>query len=261
MGLNIGSTALKYARIGDTKVRKIAVGNVLAYEVFYDTGTYHVSWSSGYATGTDRSALFSSLVDGLRVEAGMNGTNTTVNESTVRTTNSINFDRIRTLYIDWSGEFRTTTSNSLNFLIGTTSTGTFTSFTRRLQKTATFTRRIDSLDTSSVTGSRWIRVHARDGSTSNATGCSARIFGIYAEYASPPAVPSDWVYIGTTGTHNTSLNYNYTGGGCPTLSQIDFHLTANQPPADYSVGHVMRVVSFDAIDGIGCGSTFWQAAL
>jgi hypothetical protein len=77
----------------------------------------------------------------------------------------------------------------------------------------------------------------------------------------PPAGPSDWLYIGTTGTHNSVLTFNYTGGGCPTLSEIDFHLTVNEPPANYSAGHVFRVTSFDAIDFFGCGVTYWQAVL
>ena len=77
----------------------------------------------------------------------------------------------------------------------------------------------------------------------------------------PPAVPNEWVYIGTTGTHNSVLTYNYDGGGCPSLFEIGDFLTASAPPANYSVGHVFRVTSFDAIDFIGCGVTYWQAVI
>jgi hypothetical protein len=150
---------------------------------YYTNGTQNVAWTTGSSSGTDGSVSISSPY--ITIAAGYSGFNTTTNERTARTTNTVNLSGITTLYVELDTAVRGLGSQSIFHLIASTSsTASFSTFNARTSLTnqfATGSTTTISLDVSALSGSYFIRLHQRDGSTSSAQGAITyvrRVWGV-----------------------------------------------------------------------------------
>jgi hypothetical protein len=150
---------------------------------YFTNGTQNVAWTTGYSTGTDGSVSISSPY--ITIAAGYSGINTTVNERTARTTNTVDLTSISTLYVEIDTAVLGLGSQStFHFIASTSSTGTRLTFNASATLTNQFaagTTTTLSLDVSGLSGSYFIRIHQRDGSTSSANGAITyvrRVWGI-----------------------------------------------------------------------------------
>jgi hypothetical protein len=150
---------------------------------YFNNGTQNVPWTTGFSTGTDG---FTNLnTANMYIEAGFGQFNSSTNERTLRTTNTVNLSspKINTLYIDWEGQTSSpATSQTANFIVSTSPTASFSTFNARAQ--VVFSpfggdRRITTLDVSGLIGSFHIRVHARDGSSLSSRWNWLRVYRIW----------------------------------------------------------------------------------
>lgn len=81
-----------------------------------------------------------------------------------------------TLYIDWQNSAGTSNTNNHSYFVVSNNRDTAgTDYVLRINKSNRFNRMTESIDVSGLTGSYYIRVHARD----NDTGSSSRVSDIY----------------------------------------------------------------------------------
>jgi len=149
---------------------------------YFTNGTQNVAWTTGFSTGTDGSVSFVSPF--ITVRAGYSGTNSTANERTARTTNTVDLTNISTLYVEFTTLVRGLGTSSIFHLIASTSsTGSLSTFNARSSFTNQFASSgevvILSLDVSALSGSYFIRLHQRDGSTSSAQGAFVEVTRVW----------------------------------------------------------------------------------
>lgn len=181
MAIELGTTDIRKVEIGTTNVKDVRIGSDSPlYINIYDRGAQSYSMTTGYSTGTDGSATFESTY--IYLAAGYNGTNSTVNERTARTSDLVDLTNIKTLYVLFEGFPRgTATSNNFFLVASTSATGSSSTFNARASIAYTFLSGETelSLNVSALTGSYYIRVHDRDGSTSSANGSATYVYRIW----------------------------------------------------------------------------------
>jgi hypothetical protein len=179
MAIEIGTTDIRKIEIGTTNVKDVRIGSGSPiYVNIYDAGSQSYSMTTGFSSGTDGVVTYGGSF--ITVAAGFNGSNTTTNERTARTSSTVDLTNIKTLYIDWEAGFTGSTSQVAYFIVSTSSTGSQSTFAARVVRFNTDTARaISSLDVSSLSGGYFIRIHQRDGSTSNLNGGRIFIYRIW----------------------------------------------------------------------------------
>lgn len=183
MAIEIGTTDVTKIEIGTTNVKDVRIGSGSPiYINIYDNGTTTYSMTTGYSTGTDGSALL--LSNDIYLAAGYSGTNTTTNERTYRTSGLVDLANIKTIYADISDAAvrGLGTSNNYFLVVSTSATGSSGTFNARASLAVSFITEPTtlSLDVSALTGSYYIRIHVRDGSTNINQGSAVwtrRIWG------------------------------------------------------------------------------------
>ena len=79
--------------------------------------------------------------------------------------------------------------------------------------------------------------------------------------------PSEWTYIGTTGSYNSTASFQDTDypNSCPSnsvqISSSLAYMNFAYTPSDYSSGHIFRVTMYagDGFPGIFCGYRYFRA--
>lgn len=170
MPITRNGTNITAATFNGTPLTQIIYNGVTVWTsetVYYNNGTQNVAWTTGYSIGSFGSVFY--LSNSIYVAAGDSGGEASVNERTARTTNTVNLTNINTLYIDWEGiTSAPATSQTANFIVSTSSTGSFNTFNARAQvifSSFSGDRRTTSLNVSGLTGNYFIRIHSRDGSS------------------------------------------------------------------------------------------------
>jgi hypothetical protein len=160
--VNFNGTSINTVVFNGTTVFTAAAG-----ASYYTNGTQNVAWTTGFSSGSFGFVSFGG--SSIFVYAGSSSGESTTNERTARTTNTVDLTNISTLYIDWEGlTSAPATNQTANFIVSTSSTGSFSTFTARTQvifSAFSGDRRTSSLDVSGLTGNYFIRVHSRDGSS------------------------------------------------------------------------------------------------
>jgi hypothetical protein len=133
------------------------------------TGGYVVGYSAG--TGTQSKQATYLYLD---QTAG------TLGEKTYVTNNLINFTGVKTIYVDWEniGDNDSSVFSSLN--VSTEKASSWTVFNYRTIEQYNFSRKISSLDVSSINGSFYVRVHARTGASVRTS--KLKVYKIWGEY-------------------------------------------------------------------------------
>jgi hypothetical protein len=173
MPITFNGTNISYVFFNSTLLTTVVFNGTTVYTSapaqtqYYTNGTQNVAWTTGYSLGSFGFVSFGS--SSIFVYAGSSSGESTTNQRTARTTNTVDLTNISTLYIDWQGITSSpATLQTANFIVSTSSTGTFSTFNARTQVIfSSFggDRRTSSLDVSGLTGNYFIRVHSRDGSS------------------------------------------------------------------------------------------------
>jgi hypothetical protein len=185
MPISFNGSTVSTVYFNGTTVSTVYFNNELVFfnEItYYSNGVQNVPWSAGYSIGSIGYILFSQNPPLMYLEAGSSG-NVSVNERATTTTNTVDLTYINTLYIDWEG-LRSTSSigQSANFIVSTSSTASFTTFNARTQvifSNVAGDRRTSSLDVSGLTGNYFIRIHARDGSSTSDRWNNIRVYRVW----------------------------------------------------------------------------------
>ncbi len=134
----------------------VIMGTRRKKSIFYDQGKEYVPWVAGYSVGTGNQ---SKETDHLYLYAH----NTSGTAERVYVTDcAIYLDQIAALKIDWANDGSDDPYNGSYFIASTEKNGDYATHDAQLPKTYPFTRRIESLDVSGLTGAYYIRAHARD---------------------------------------------------------------------------------------------------
>lgn len=183
MAIELGTTDISKIEIGTTNIKNVILGTNVSpiYINIYDAGTQSYTMTTGYSTGTDGSVTYGGSY--ITIQAGYSGTNSTTNERTARTSGTVDLTNIKTLYVTFDSYISGGTSQNFYFIASTSATGTFGTFNARASLSNAFISGTTtlSLSTSGLTGSYYIRLHQRDGSTSSLNGAGVeikRIWGI-----------------------------------------------------------------------------------
>jgi len=166
IGLNpIGLNRRGLYEIGEIKGSK---------ERYYTQGLESIPWVSGYSAGVGAQSKNENGLY-LLTDYGSSQAN-----RTYVTSIAVDLTKIKTLYLDAENTGAVNSNNLLRF-IASTSGGLATSATydAKFQKTSAFSRRIESLNVSSLVGNYFLRIH----SISTAAGYASelRIFRIWGE--------------------------------------------------------------------------------
>lgn len=97
------------------------------------------------------------------------------------TDSAIDLTNFSTVFVEWENDGSASASNVSRLVVGEFQDGGSNSFTERLSKTNTFARTEESLDVSGVTGSFFIRAHARDDSGASNNASSVRVYKLWLE--------------------------------------------------------------------------------
>jgi hypothetical protein len=184
MAINYNGTNITSVIFNGTTLGTVVYNGTIVFGGdYYTNGTQNVPWTTGFSTGSFGSVLF--LSSFIYVAAGDSGGESTINERTARTTNAVDLTNISTLYIDWEGLTSSpATSQTANFIVSTSSTASFTTFNARAQvifSAFSGDRRITSLDVSGLTGTYFIRVHSRDGSSTFGRWNTINVYRVWGE--------------------------------------------------------------------------------
>jgi len=140
---------------------------------YYGYGKEYKLWISGYmvADGNQSKELDHLSVFASKVDSGA--------ERTYVTHIPIPLKKIKTLYIDWSGE--ATSLCNFAFCVSTSQVSPRTVYEARILIAAPFTRTISSLDVSALTGEYYLRVHSRDTTTITGANSLLKIYHIWGD--------------------------------------------------------------------------------
>jgi hypothetical protein len=144
---------------------------------YYTNGTQNVPWTTGFTSGTDGSIFFEA--SNVVISAGYEYANSTTNERTIVTLNTINLTNINTLYVDWEC-YVTGGPGQLSYLIASSSqVGANSVFNARVSASGSRSRQTTSLNVSGLSGNYYIRIHQRDGSTNLFNGSSLIVYNVW----------------------------------------------------------------------------------
>jgi hypothetical protein len=148
---------------------------------YYQDGVQVVPFIANNVLGTDGSVVFEESF--VVISAGFTGSASGNHERSISTENDVDLTNIDTLFIDWFGETTGTTSQTTNFIVGTSSSAGFGTFSARTQvATSTFAstgRTVASLNVSGLSGNFFIRVHQRDSHNPTTSGGRVTVYRIW----------------------------------------------------------------------------------
>ena len=153
-------------------------GSQLVCSYLYDNGTQVVPFTTGYSTGANGSVTYdtSSII----ISAG--NMDTIVNERSTRTTNTIDLTNVKKIYIDWQVSM-SGLSQVASLVVSTVQTATYSTNNAILSYTTAFSRRLEALDVTALSGNYYVKVHARDNrTTSGLNTTQVTVYAIYLEY-------------------------------------------------------------------------------
>jgi hypothetical protein len=123
----------------------------------YNGSTYNPIWVNGYNIGDGSQYLYT---DRMYLKADQSGGNA---EKSYVTDNPIDLTCINSIVIDWENVGWDGENNRSYFIVSSSSKyGKYDDNDINLERVRPFTRRIDTLDVSTLTGTYYIRIHAID---------------------------------------------------------------------------------------------------
>jgi hypothetical protein len=186
MPITFNGTNITAVNFNGTSINTVVFNGTTVFTAetqYFTNGTQNVAWTTGFSAGTDGFVSIGSPY--ITIAAGWDGSNTTANERTARTTNTVDLSSISTLFVELDTSVLGLGSQSVFHLIASTSsTGSRLTFNASATLTNQFaagTTTTLSLDVSGLTGFYFIRLHQRDGSTSSANGAITfvrRVWGV-----------------------------------------------------------------------------------
>lgn len=153
-------------------------GSQIVFTYLYDNGTQVVPFTTGYSVGANGFVTFDTA--SIIISAG--DMDTIVNERSTRTTNTIDLTGVKKIYIDWQVSM-SGLSQVAALVVSTAQTATYSTNNAVLSYTTAFSRRLEALDVTALSGSYYVKVHARDNRpTSGLNTTQVTVYAIYLEY-------------------------------------------------------------------------------
>lgn len=140
-------------------------------ETLYEEGEHEDDWVAGYSTGTGSQ---SKEADHLYLAAS--GTEMAPGQRTYAKDAIVDLTNVNKIFIDWAATL-TGDYPSAQLIVSTEKMSSSATYDARLQKDTTFTREVEELDVSGLSGNYYIRVHALGVGSS----AEVQIYGIYLD--------------------------------------------------------------------------------
>lgn len=144
----------------------------------YDEGReWHVSWVAGYSLG---SGSVSKQSDHMYLDAYGEGGQYTAERAYV-INSVVDLTEVSKLLVDWSNSGTSVSTNESYLVASTNKTGAAATYDARYRRTSTFSRQVDELDVSTLSGNYYVRVHARDAATGTYQRSTLRVYRVWGE--------------------------------------------------------------------------------
>lgn len=167
----------------------------------YNEGNYEDDWVVGYSTGTGGQSKESDYLYLWAEDALVLAERAYVTDAT------INFTNIDTMWVEWANTGDATDLQRSYFIVDDIKGGTYVNYDARLQHNNQFSRQIEQLDVSGVSGSVYIRVHAQDGVGAGSYKSELLVYNIWTSSLTDLTVTATGV---SSGEHSVEVYANGT---------------------------------------------------